>query len=29
MTISGLFCLSVMGLSLRSTLRLAGEGGQA
>jgi uncharacterized protein (TIRG00374 family) len=29
MTISGLVCLSVMGLSLRSTLRLAGERGQA
>jgi uncharacterized protein (TIRG00374 family) len=29
MTISGLLCLSVMGFSLRSTLRLAGERGQA
>jgi uncharacterized protein (TIRG00374 family) len=29
MTISGLLCLSVMGLSLRGTLRLAGERGQA
>jgi hypothetical protein len=29
MTTSGLLCLSVMGLSLRSTLRLAGERGQA
>ena len=29
MTMSGLLCLSVMGLSLRSTLRLAGERGQA
>jgi uncharacterized protein (TIRG00374 family) len=29
MTASGLLCLSAMGLSLRSTLRLAGERGQA
>ena len=29
MTISGLLCLSLMGLSLRSTLRLAGERSQA
>ena len=29
MTISAVLCLSVMGLSLRSTLRLAGERGQA
>jgi uncharacterized protein (TIRG00374 family) len=29
MTISGLLCLSVMGFSLRSTLRLAGERGEA
>jgi uncharacterized protein (TIRG00374 family) len=29
MTISGLICLSVMGISLRSTLRLAGERGEA
>jgi uncharacterized membrane protein YbhN (UPF0104 family) len=29
MTISGLVCLSVMGLSLGRTLRLAGEGAQA
>lgn len=29
MTISGLLCLSVMGLSLRSTMRLAGERGHA
>jgi uncharacterized protein (TIRG00374 family) len=28
MTLSGLLCLSVMGLTLRSTLRLAGERGQ-
>ena len=29
MTVSGLLCLSAMGLSLRSTLRLAGERGRA
>ena len=29
MTVSGLVCLSVMGLSLRSTLRMAGERAQA